>query len=534
MHLCSTLAVAVAIAAGSAAGAHGPHPPEPRLDAAPVSSSLKSWICSSPVHSLFRAHCAASQRPAGSRPLRHGDRIPSKYSGHVLLRLNISAPADQAAFGTAAAALALDVWSVARGHADVRVPADDVKSLMALLPETMQNCATTLSTDLAAQIAHTYPQALREEPSASEPLDTASYAETIGNSLTVSDDMFFQDYQPLSRWIDLLQAMFPTHVHLVNIGTSFEGREITGIRIGINTDPSDESPRKTVLVTGGLHAREWVSISSVNYLAWSFATRYGRDHVVTKIIESFDIVFIPVTNPDGFEYTWTTDRLWRKSRQPTAAPYCHGLDLDHTFSFGWDGTSELHKNPCSEAFAGSEPFQATETAQLASWARNVTESGSTKFISLIDLHSYSQQVLFPYSHSCHIEPPNLENLEELAAGLAKAIRLSDGGIYTFASACEGSVATSGPHLETGGGSAIDWFYHEMQAHYSYQIKLQDTGVYGFLLPREYIIPSGEEMFSALKYFGDFLLGNNGIEHSGALSTDQLEQDFISVQANQEL
>ena len=53
---------------------------------------------------------------------------------------------------------------------------------------------------------------------------------------------------------------------------------------------------------------------------------------------------------------------------------------------------------------------------------------------------------------------------------------------------------------------------ELKARYSYQVKLRDTGSYGFLLPKENIIPTGEEMLNALKYFGDFLLGNNGIEN----------------------
>jgi extracellular matrix protein 14 len=137
---------------------------------------------------------------------------------------------------------------------------------------------------------------------------------------------------------------------------------------------------------------------------------------------------------------------------------------------------------------------------------------------LIDLHSYSQQILYPFSYTCSVDPPNLENLEELAAGIAKSIRLSNGESYTVASACEGAVSArefSGgrywSRIESGGGSAVDWFYHEMRAHYSYQIKLRDTGSYGFLLPKEHIVPTGEEIFNAMKYYGDYLLGNNGIE-----------------------
>jgi extracellular matrix protein 14 len=55
------------------------------------------------------------------------------------------------------------------------------------------------------------------------------------------------------------------------------------------------------------------------------------------------------------------------------------------------------------------------------------------------------------------------------------------------------------------------FPDELNARYSYQIKLRDTGSYGFLLPSDYIVPTGEETLNALKYLGDYLLGNNGIE-----------------------
>lgn len=222
-------------------------------------------------------------------------------------------------------------------------------------------------------------------------------------------------------------------------------------------------------------------------------------------------------NPDGVEYTWEVDRLWRKSRQQTGMRFCRGLDLDHAFGFEWDNAGVSH-DPCSESYGGSEPWESVEALALADWARNETRNNGVRFVGLVDLHSYSQQVLFPFSYTCDVDPPNRENLEELAVGLSKAIRLSSGESYSVTSACEGATFThESPRrhtrVEAGGGSAIDWFYHEMRAHFSYQIKLRDTGSYGFLLPKEHIIPAGEEIFHAMKYLGDYLLGNNGIERA---------------------
>ncbi|KAI4144207.1 MAG: hypothetical protein L6R39_004277 [Caloplaca ligustica] len=405
-----------------------------------------------------------------------------------------------------------------------------VPSLLGLLPSTLHHTHTPLMHNLAQAILESYPSLTFNDPSPPTQNDHRPFSPVLQTSEnTDQTNIFFRDYQPLSviiPWMRLLRSLFPTHVRLINVGISYEGRDIPALRVGVHPTNSDKpsKPRKTIIITGGSHAREWISTSTVNYIAYSFITAYGKSKEMTKLLENFDWVFIPTLNPDGYIYTWENDRLWRKNRQQTSLRFCKGVDLDHSYGFEWDYGNPSANNPCSESFAGEAPFQGVEARRFASWARNETQNNNASIVAFVDLHSYSQQILYPYSYTCAKAPPTLENLEELAIGLAKAIRTTNGGEeYSVTAACGGSVtdtSTPGrnkkpsPHttrLESGGGSALDWFYHELKVKYSYQIKLRDTGSYGFLLPSKDIVPTGKEAFEAMKYLGRFLMGDKGIE-----------------------
>ncbi|KAK0720490.1 hypothetical protein B0H67DRAFT_552657 [Lasiosphaeris hirsuta] len=481
------------------------------------------WLRDSAVE-VFLGRPSPRTRAKGVGP--SDEDLQSRYRHDLVVRFNVTNSEEEDALSRAAAQMLLDVWAFNSEYVDIRLHKDDVSPLLTLLPASLQ--PSVLIPDVAAAVRATYPSRAATVSDFDRSMVASSKMRT---SVDGVGNIFFSDYQPLSvitSWLRLLEAMFPSFTEISNIGKSYEGREILAFRVGDRSE-SEKAPRKTILVTGGLHGREWISTSTVNYLLWSVVTAYGKEPMITKLLQHFDIVFIPVLNPDGFEYTWQADRLWRKSRQQTKRRFCRGLDLDHAFGYEWEGTKH-QSDPCSESYGGDQPFQAIEASELAKWAKNETENG-VKFIGFLDLHSYSQQILFPYTYTCMVDPPNRENLEELAVGLAKAIRLSSGETYTVSSACEGAVARaysaseSLPRIEAGGGSAIDWFYHELHAKYSYQVKLRDTGSYGFLLPSEQIVPAGEEMLNALKYFGDYLLGNNGIEKYSFKKNDDEDDEW---------
>ncbi|KAI9809436.1 MAG: putative metallocarboxypeptidase ecm14 [Pycnora praestabilis] len=460
-------------------------------------------------------------------------KLLARYGGDVVLRFRVTSAEEAKALAEATTVLFLDIWEFNNEWVDLRLAKDVVPSLLGLLPTSLRHAHTPLMHDLAQTIYESYPSSDIPDGSAFPPQEHRAFSPSIRTSTDTESNVFFRDYQPLTvivPWFRLLVSLFPTHVRLFNIGITYEGRDIPALRVGVHPTNSEKpsTPRKTIVIAGGSHAREWISTSTVNYVAYTLITSYGKSRKFTKLLEEFDWVFIPTLNPDGYVYTWESDRLWRKNRQQTSLRFCRGMDLDRGWGFEWDGENSKG-NPCSESFPGEQPFQAVESMRLAEWAKNETEHNNVNFVGFLDLHSYSQQILYPYSYSCTRAPPSLENLEELAVGLSKAIRLSSGEIYSVTSACEGSVSVSSPstsgastkntkkdkgvypRMETGGGSALDWFYHEMRVKYAYQLKLRDTGSYGFLLPKENIVPTGKEIFSAVAYFGSFLLSDKGVE-----------------------
>ncbi|KAF9691822.1 hypothetical protein EKO04_010379 [Ascochyta lentis] len=494
-------------------GAHRTPPTWRRL-----SDAIIRTIWSLPDHHASLGEGAGSAHQAATEP------FVARYGDDVVLRFTMRTADEAKALAEASDMLFLDVWEFNEDWADIRVAKDVVPSLLALLPPSLKQSHQPLmqDLDLAQAIFDSYPSSSATQ--SHQHHDHPAYAPVLSSAPhKTRAHPFLQDYQPLSvinPWMKLMASMFTTHVRHIAVGTTYQGRDIPALRIGVHPTNNDEPlrPRKTVLLTAGSHAREWISTSTVNYVAWHLINAYGKDGEVTRLLEAFDFVLVPTLNPDGYVYSWESDRLWRKNRQPTSLRFCNGLDLDRSYPYKWDGDT-VRTNPCSESYAGSHAFEGVEAQRFAEWARNETEHNNVQFVGFLDLHSYSQQILYPYSYSCAEEPPALEDLEELALGLAKAIRVSrKGHAYKVTSACQGNVMWSTdkkhrtllPRIESSGGSALDWFYHDLKVKYAYQIKLRDTGSYGFLLPKENIAPTGEEMLDALLYFGRFMLGEVGL------------------------
>jgi murein tripeptide amidase MpaA len=65
-------------------------------------------------------------------------------------------------------------------------------------------------------------------------------------------------------------------------------------------------------VDGGIHAREWITPAVVTFMIKQLVE--VQDQEESDLLEKLDWYILPQVNPDGYEYTRSTDRLWRKTR----------------------------------------------------------------------------------------------------------------------------------------------------------------------------------------------------------------------------
>ncbi|KAH3681073.1 hypothetical protein WICPIJ_007987 [Wickerhamomyces pijperi] len=342
--------------------------------------------------------------------------------------------------------------------------------------------------DLAQSVYETYPN---HQPQAEQDILTSS-------DFHIESELFFDQYRPLETiygWLDLLKETYPDLVNIEHLGYTHENREIKALHLSSAT--GSNPTKKTVVITAGIHAREWISVSTALYVIHQLLTRYGTNKRETLYLNHLDFLIIPVFNPDGYEYTWTRDRLWRKNRQDTPIDECKGIDIDHSFGYHWSRSEDF---PCGESYSGEEQFQAVEAKVLDTYI-NVTKVDHDIY-GFLDLHSYTQKILYPYAYSCDDSPRDIENLLELSYGLSKAVRMKKGKHYEVLPACKDRGTDVIPGL--GAGSALDYMYH-IRARWAFQFKLRDTGTHGFLLPSRSIRPVGKEIYSGIKYFCQFII-----------------------------
>eukprot|EP00039_Didymoeca_costata_P031543 m.35215 g.35215 ORF g.35215 m.35215 type:complete len:436 (-) comp8858_c0_seq1:57-1364(-) len=330
--------------------------------------------------------------------------------------------------------------------------------------------------------------------------DVEAFVQEFDKSMNMSNEKQseewfkeYHNYEDTIQWYeDIASEYSQVTKYVPSIATSYEGRKMPALHI-----TSAQAPKQKYWIQCQIHAREWIVGAVCQYVVNFLVTNYLEDPDVAKILAETEIIVIPFVNPDGYAYTWNGDRLWRKNRQPNAGSNCMGTDLNRNYDERW-GESGGSTNPCSDTYWGTGPWSAPETAQTSEYFTK-----NAPIIGAIDNHAYGQIFLRPWGYT-FTDTPDENKLRECGAKMASGLQGVYGTKFTNIKVAE---------LYVNSGSSLDWFYGKGSSTnggvraYGMGVELRDEGRYGFLLPPNEIVSSGQEMTMAMMEFFKYIYDN---------------------------
>ncbi|WP_022893798.1 M14 family metallopeptidase [Agromyces subbeticus] len=198
-------------------------------------------------------------------------------------------------------------------------------------------------------------------------------------------------------------AAHPTIAELEVIGQTVMGQDITAVRVTKNPARTKDGKRPATVFMGAQHAREWITPEMVRRLLDQVLNGYGSDPKITELVNSTEMWFIPVANPDGYDFTFEEDqRLWRKNLRDNngdgITTVGDGVDLNRNYPTRWGYDNEgSSPNPASDTYRGPAPASEPETQALDSLFDRITPEFLINYHSAAELllHGIGWQVATP-------------------------------------------------------------------------------------------------------------------------------------------
>jgi hypothetical protein len=254
---------------------------------------------------------------------------------------------------------------------------------------------------------------------------------------------------------------YPGVTKLVKLGTTYQGRDILALKMTQGARGQKDGSRPAVIFSATQHAREWIAPEMVRRLMYTYLERWeAEDERTMKLLQSTELWFVPVMNPDGYEYTFTDERLWRKNLRDNngdgITQVGDGVDPNRNYPSHWgydnEGSSDI---PSSETYRGPSPASEPETQA------GIKLFNTAKAEFMVNYHSNGRWLL--YNDGWQIGTPTADdpiyhalsgNLDEPAIdgfhpGLSSdVLYITNGEIDGYAQEATGTLAWT-PELSPG-------------------------------------------------------------------------------------
>lgn len=218
-------------------------------------------------------------------------------------------------------------------------------------------------------------------------------AEQAANGFTV-----WRSYDEPGGIRDQMYALARNNQNLVKLevlGKTGQGREIIALKVTQGANGVKDGTRPAVLYSSTQHAREWISTEVNRRLLNHYVNRFkAGDAEIKNLLKATELWFVLVANPDGYQYSFDVERLWRKNLRDNDGngqiTVGDGVDpnrnFDEHFNYDNEGSSTA---TASETYRGPSAASEPETKAM----QGLLDRIKPKFQS--NWHSAGQWILYP-------------------------------------------------------------------------------------------------------------------------------------------
>jgi hypothetical protein len=187
----------------------------------------------------------------------------------------------------------------------------------------------------------------------------------------------------------------PNLVKLEVLGRTHQRRELIALKVTQGAKGKRDGSRPAVLYSSLQHAREWISVEVNRRLLHHFIDGWrANNRGIRQLLKTTELWFVIVANPDGYQYTFDTERLWRKNLRDNNVDgqitVGDGVDPNRNFAEHWGYDNEgSSPDPADETYRGPSAGSEPETQALAGLIDRIRPKFQSNF------HSNGEWLLYP-------------------------------------------------------------------------------------------------------------------------------------------
>jgi hypothetical protein len=248
---------------------------------------------------------------------------------------------------------------------------------------------------------------------------------------------------------------------VVRLGTTLQGREILAVKLTQAANEVPDGSRPAVPFSSTQHARDWISTEVNRRLMRWYVDRWrANDKAVRRLLKDTELWFVLVANPDGYEYTFDAERLWRKNLRDNdgdgVTTIADGVDPNRNypnhFMYDEEGSSSIFS---SQTYRGPSAVSERETQALKGLLDRIDFSFQVNWHSAGEwlLHAEGWQTSTPtaddpiyFALSGNLDEPAIPGFHPgLSSGV---LYVTNGETPDYAHAARGTLAWT-PELSEG-------------------------------------------------------------------------------------